>query len=48
VNSKNKRHLILEQIGALFEMHQNYRLYTTGHSLGMALATLLAAEAASL
>lgn len=47
-NSRNKRDLILGQIGVLFEMHPNYRLYFTGHSLGMALATLLAAEAASL
>lgn len=46
-DNRSKCDDILEQVGALFERYPSYKLYTTGHSLGMALATMLAAEAAS-
>lgn len=46
-NKGNKCEAILDQVASLFEEYPDYRLYATGHSLGMALATLFAVEAAA-
>jgi len=43
----NKCEAILDQVGSLFEKYPDYRLYVTGHSLGMAVAILFGAEAAA-
>lgn len=45
--ANNKCQSILAQVGSLCEDYPGYCVYVSGHSLGMALATLFAAEAAA-
>lgn len=47
-DGSSKFHIILQQLKNLVQQYPNYRIYIGGHSLGGALATLLAFEAASL
>jgi len=46
-SEESKHEKIMKQLMELFEQYPGYRLYVTGHSLGGALATLFAFEAAA-
>ena len=47
VAEKPKYEIILDEVKAILEDHPDYKLYVTGHSLGGALASIFAFEAAA-